>query len=164
MFTIRPATGSDSAAAASVVKTVFDEYGFTWEPEGYHADLYDLEKFYLSAGHRFWVAEDPSGKVVGTTALWVMKPDEERIEGCDCSLERLYLLPETRGQGLGRALMETTLVQAREMKLTAMEIWSDKRFLDAHRLYAKFGAEVIGDRICEDDPDRSEEWGLRLRL
>jgi hypothetical protein len=44
-----------------------------------------------------------------------------------------------------------------------MELWSDKRFGPAHRLYGQFGAEVVGDRIC-DDPDKSPEWGLRIDL
>jgi hypothetical protein len=42
-----------------------------------------------------------------------------------------------------------------------MEMWSDKRFEDAHRLYQKLGAEVVGERICHD-PDQSPEWGLLL--
>jgi hypothetical protein len=42
-----------------------------------------------------------------------------------------------------------------------MELWSDKRFEDAHRLYQKLGARVVGERICHD-PDQSPEWGLAI--
>lgn len=44
-----------------------------------------------------------------------------------------------------------------------MEIWSDKRFVEAHRLYQRLGAFVVADRICSD-PDNSPEWGLLLPL
>jgi hypothetical protein len=36
---IRLALAADSSAAAAVVRTVYDEYGFTWDEAGYHADL-----------------------------------------------------------------------------------------------------------------------------
>jgi hypothetical protein len=44
-----------------------------------------------------------------------------------------------------------------------MEIWSDKKLLDGHRLYEKVGAVLVGERLCHD-PDQSPEWGLVLDL
>jgi hypothetical protein len=44
-----------------------------------------------------------------------------------------------------------------------LKIWSDKRFADAHRLYERHGARVVGERV-HDDPDQSHEWGLVLDL
>ncbi len=86
-----------------------------------------------------------------------------RVLGADCSLERLYVHPEARGLGAGSALFLTTIEEARRRGRTVMEIWSDKKLENAHRLYGHFGAEVVGERIC-DDPDESPEWGLRLLL
>lgn len=179
-FLIRPATQADALGAAAVVKDVFDEYDFTWEPEGYHRDLYELESYYTARGHRFWVAEQ-AGKIVGTVALerfdriegpmgtLVEQVDPRfglsspRIAGCDCALDRLYVHPSARRQGLGLALFRTAVVAAKDLEHIALEIWSDKRFGEAHRLYQKEGAEIIGDRICHD-PDQSPEWGLMLRI
>jgi len=173
-FVIRPAAGTDSLAAAEVVRAVFEEYGFSWDPDDYCADLYDIQTHYLDEGAHFWVAEI-DGQVVGTTALerfeqlpgavgstWEMA-GKLRAGGADCSLERLYVHPASRGLGLGRALLETTLAKARESGRRAMEIWSDKKLLNAHRLYGHSGAILIGDRIC-DDPDKSPEWGFVLPL
>lgn len=173
-FSIRLATGGDSLAAAAVVQAVFSEYGFTWEAEGYHADLYDLDRYYLAVGDPFWVAER-EGVIVGTCALELFDPlpgkvgevaivdGKVRAGGADCSLERLYVHPTARRMGIGAALFETTLAEARQRGRQAMEIWSDKEFGDAHRLYERYGAVVIGDRIC-DDPDEAAEWGLVLPL
>jgi len=86
-----------------------------------------------------------------------------RIAGCDCSIERLYVHPDGRKRGAGKALMTRVMDDARAAGRRKMEIWSDKRFLDAHRLYERLGAVVAGERIC-DDPDVSPEWGLSLRL
>ena len=172
--TLRQAHCGDEPAIVQVVRTVYDEYGFTWDPEGYHRDLYDVPGHYLQPGHGFWVAEDPSGQVVGTVALHrfdrlplgeslVHFEGQSRVAGADCSLERLYVLPAARGSGVGGALFRLVIETARAEGRSRMEIWSDKRFESAHRLYLRHGAEIVGDRICQD-PDQSPEWGLRLDL
>ena len=153
--TIRPARSEDSAAAAAVVHAVYDEHGFTWEEGGYHADLEDVER----AFDAFWVAES-DGSVVGCVGL---RSDVLVLEGTDCSLERLYVLPDARGSGLGSALLQAAVAGARGLGFARMEIWSDKLLTEAHRLYERHGAEVVAERI-HDDPDASAEWGLVLGL
>jgi GNAT superfamily N-acetyltransferase len=172
---IRPAQASDSTQAAEVVRAVFEEYGFTWDAEDYNADLYDLEGHYLSRGFPFWVAEDPSGKVVATCALelfdrvpgefggTVFHEGKVRIAASDCSLERLYVHPGSRNEGLGSRLFEMTVAEALKQSRSVMEIWSDKKLTLAHRLYGRYGSLKAGDRIC-DDPDKSPEWGFALDL
>lgn len=171
---IRPARADDSPGVVATVRSVYEEYGFTWEAEGYHADLYDVEAHYTDKGHLFWVAEQ-GGAIVGTSALELFSPipgafaeknwldDNYRIGACDCALQRLYVRPECRRQGLGRQLFVQTIDHARAIDRRAMEIWSDKRFVDAHRLYEQFGAKLVGDRIC-NDPDKAPEWGLIIEL
>ena len=144
---VRPALSADSAAAAAVVKAVYDEYGFTWDEQGYHRDLRDVEGAYAA----FFVAE-LEGRIVGTAGL-----------SAQGSLERFYVLPEARGAGVGSALLAAVADEARRRGHTELEIWSDKRFTDAHRLYQRHGARVVGERV-HDDPDSSHEWGLRLEL
>ncbi|MCB8933251.1 MAG: GNAT family N-acetyltransferase [Fimbriimonadaceae bacterium] len=174
MPTIRRATAADSPDVVRVIRAVYDEFGFSWDPEAYHADLYDLEGHYFAKGYPFWVAE-ADGQVIGTSALAlfptvpgspgsvVQDGSARRLAGTDCALERLYVHPTARRAGAGTALLTATIAAARERRCAAMEIWSDKRFEDAHRLYGRLGAETVGDRICHD-PDQSPEWGLILPL
>ncbi|MDR3687818.1 MAG: GNAT family N-acetyltransferase [Fimbriimonas sp.] len=173
-FSIRQASGADSPGIVDVIRAVFDEYEFTWEPEGYHADLYALDAHYDGVCDRFFVAEI-EGRIVGTIALETFEPIPGvsgsvpvidgfyRVAGSDCSLERLYVHPDARRQGVGQALTEHIIALAQAEGRKQMEIWSDKRFGDAHRLYGRFGAAVVGDRICHD-PDQSPEWGLAIPL
>lgn len=144
---VRPARKADSTAAAAVVRAVFAEYGFTWDEDGYHADLRDVEAAYPA----FFVAE-LDGRIVGTAGL--------SEHG---SLERLYVLADARGTGAGSALLAAVADEARRRGHDRLEIWSDKRFEDAHRLYRRAGARVVGERV-HDDPDSSHEWGLALEL
>jgi GNAT superfamily N-acetyltransferase len=173
-FIVRSATSADIPGVVDTIRAVYDEYGFTWDETGYHADLYSLDKYYLDNGHLFAVAE-AEGVVVGTIALeffdvisgtqgeLVELQGEFRIAGCDCALNRLYVLPSARRIGIANALTQYVIQSATERNCQAMEIWSDKRFGPAHELYKKFGATVAGERIC-DDPDVSPEWGLLLIL
>jgi len=144
---VRPASAADSPAVAAVVRAVYDEFGFTWDEAGYHADLRDVEASYAA----FFVAEQ-HGRIVGTAGL--------TGHG---SLERLYVLLEARGSGAGSALLTAVAAEARRHGHNRLEIWSDKRFIDAHRLYERHGARVVGERV-HDDPDSSQEWGLVLEL
>ena len=160
--------------AAAVVRAVFEEYGFTWDEAEYCADLYDLEGAYLAQGNYFWVAE-ADGRLIGTCGLELFSrlPGEiqqkvqiegkVRAAGADCSLERLYVHPASRGIGVGSALISTCIETARRLGRTAMEIWSDKKLTNAHKMYGLYGAHEIGDRIC-DDPDESPEWGFVIPL
>jgi putative acetyltransferase len=174
-FSIRPARQEDSPEVVRVIKAVYDEYGFTWDAEEYHADLYDLKGHYVDHGCPFFVAELEPGRLAGTAALELFptipgaastlttQDDRVRIAGTDCSMERLYVDPEIRRLGIGRALAQELVTSAVEKTRKLMEIWSDKRFVMAHSLYESMGAKVIGDRICHD-PDQSPEWGLSLEL
>lgn len=144
---VRPARKADSAAAMAVVKAVYDEYAFTWDERGYHADLRDVEASYAA----FFVAE-LDGRIIGTAGL--------SKRG---SLERFYVLPDARGRGVGSGLLSAVADEARRRGHRRLEIWSDKRFEDAHRLYERHGARVVGERV-HDDPDSSHEWGLVLEL
>jgi putative acetyltransferase len=174
-YTIRPATQTDSPEVVRVIKAVYDEYGFSWDAEEYHADLYDIQGHYIEKGHPFFVAELEPGRLAGTAALDIYPaiPGDAstltsldgriRIAGTDCSMERLYVDPDIRRLGIGRALSLELVKSARDHQRKLMEIWSDKRFVKAHALYESMGAKMVGDRICHD-PDQSPEWGLSLAI
>ncbi|MCE9560318.1 MAG: GNAT family N-acetyltransferase [Armatimonadetes bacterium] len=172
---IRPARTGDEAGVIDAISAVYREYGFSWEPEGYHADLYDLAKHYPPPDQYFWVAE-LEGRVVATGALdlhsripgadaELISPDEglKRIGGTDCGLERVYVHPDFRRLGLGKALTMEAIEEAKARGCRAMEIWSDVKFTMAHSLYLGLGAQMVGTRLL-GDVDDSTEYGLFLLL
>lgn len=175
LWTIHRANGQDSEAAVDVVKQVYDEYGFGWFPETYHADLYDLDAAYIQKQYPFWIARLADGTPIGTVSLeWIHPPipgdfgiqiqdGYERIAGADCALNRLYVSPKARRLGVGRALTLAVMEEARLNKKKRLELWSDKRFDKAHQLYQSLGGKIVGDRICHD-PEQSPEWGLCIDL
>ena len=173
-MTLRPATAADSAAVAAVVEAVYTEYGFAWDPEGCQADLYDVGAHYLDRGHLLWVVADDLA-IQGVIGLKLFDPvpglvgsavemdGTLRLAGCDSALARLYVHPGAWHCGAGTELLRTALEAARHHRRQAVEIWSDKRFGEAHRLYRRSGARPVAERLIHD-PDPCEEWGLVIDL
>jgi ribosomal protein S18 acetylase RimI-like enzyme len=59
--------------------------------------------------------------------------------GLECYLAELYVTPARRGKGLGRALMEAALGEARGRGADSMDIGVDEPDLAARRLYESLG-------------------------
>jgi GNAT superfamily N-acetyltransferase len=59
--------------------------------------------------------------------------------GLECYLAELYVIPARRGKGLGRALMEAALQEARDRGADSMEIGVDEPDHVARHLYESLG-------------------------
>ncbi|HWP32058.1 MAG TPA: GNAT family N-acetyltransferase [Fimbriimonadales bacterium] len=155
---VRPYETNDADAVCSVIKTVFEEFGFPWLPNSANRDCYAIEKHYHERGGGFWVVE-VNGEVVGTCGY--IPHDNKR-----CELLRMYLLPQFRGQGLGKKIFNAVAKDAFSRGFLEMEIWSDKVLITAHNFYRSIGAIPIGERVCKDSDsgERWEEWGFLLDL
>lgn len=99
-FLIRDWEPSDRITAAEVIGSVLSEYGLPWEPRGADRDVVDVETFYQTVGGEFWVVEY-QGKVVGTSAYYPIERGENAVE-----IRKMYLLPEFRGKGIGKFLLQ----------------------------------------------------------
>lgn len=146
----------DRDAVVRVVRTVFEEYEFTWDDSDYFSDIRDPQTHYIEAGGMFWVARAEGvdnlqrGHVVGCVGLSTHEGFGE--------LHRMYLYREYRGRGIGRRLLDTGIDHLKSCGIRRMLLWSDVKFTDAHRLYERNGFKRIGERIC-DDPDANREYG-----
>lgn len=98
-FLIRDWQEKDRNNAANILHSVLTAYGLPWLPTTADRDAINVEDFYLSTGGEFWVVEK-QGKVVGTAAYYPVKRGEKAVE-----IRKMYLLPEARGQGLGKYLL-----------------------------------------------------------
>jgi ribosomal protein S18 acetylase RimI-like enzyme len=60
-------------------------------------------------------------------------------EGLECYLAELYVVPDRRGQGLGRALMEAAMKHAREQGADYMDLGTSEDDVAARGLYESLG-------------------------
>lgn len=142
---IEPVGYEAAAEVIELIHRVFDEYGFIWDPEDEFWDLLVEERAfpYRSPIGGMWVIRDEEGTVVGSVAA-------NRVDGPSVELHRLYLDSHLRGQGLGRKLFETAVEWARDHGAWRIELWSDTRFEDAHRLYERLGYVKTESRKLDD--------------
>lgn len=170
MLSIRPFENRDQDAVVHIIRTVFDEYGFGWEPDGYCLDVHDVPGHYGPPNNSFWVGE-LDGCVVGCGGLLTFQrlpgeigstvehEDQIRVAGTDCELMRLYVLPEGRGKGVGSGILQAILNDARRRGCSHMEIWSDFNLKEAHAMYHRLGAMTVGERLCPPQTKiRSGAW------
>ena len=67
-------------------------------------------------------------------------------DGLECYLAELYVVPDRRGQGLGRALMEKAMDVARAEGATYMELGTAEDDVAARALYESLGFDNRGGR------------------
>jgi putative acetyltransferase len=139
----------------ALIGGVFAEYGLTFDPAGYDADLTRILGTYCRVGGAFWVLEE-DGRVVGTIGVVPLSPAEAEIK-------RVYLDATLRGQGWGRGLVEHAMSWAAEHGHTRVRLWSDVKFERSHLMYERLGFARTGLRDC-DDIDRSREYGFEREL
>ncbi len=131
---VRAATDDDADAIIQLIEDVLSEFqGCVLKVDEEHPQLREPESAYRRLGGRFWVAEC-QGLICGTVVL--TPTDAPGVT----RLRKLFISQAARGRGLGRTLCELVERTARdEMGADMMMLYTDSRFLDAHRLYEYLG-------------------------
>ena len=112
------------------------------------------------------LAEDAEGTLLGYCKIGLACgfPDHARGQRV-MELKQLYTAPEATGQGIGGALMDWALEEARARGFedVILSVWSGN--FGAQRFYARYGFEKIADTFFMVGNQRDEEYlmGLRLR-
>ena len=137
-ITIRPLGDGDRAAW----ERLFADYAtfyMTSIPEGGFDRVWD---WIFDAGNDFWcdVATDDSGQVIGFTQYQLM---HRSLGGSMvCYLSDLYVDPDVRGSGAGRAMIDHVVEFARARGLPGVR-WLTQEFnYPARRLYDTYGPKT----------------------
>ena len=130
---IRPFTpGDQSAARRLVLEGLGERWG--WIDETRNPDLDDIAAHYVAPGHSFVVVER-GGELIGTGALVAVGAGGE-VAG---RIVRMSVAREHRGRGLGRALVEHLLDEARRRGYRRVLVETTREWHDAIRLYQRCG-------------------------
>jgi len=124
-----------------------EEYGWNGEYETLVSEI--VGKFRPAPGERCWIAE-MNGEPVG--AIFVVRADDTTAE-----LRMLHVEAFARGHGLGRLLVDTAIIYARDAGYKRLTLWTNDVLVAARRIYEttdftltkeekhhSFGKDLIG--------------------
>ena len=129
---VRPADASDAEAVGRLLHDFNSEFD---EPTPGPEALAERVRVLLAAGDTqiLIVGEGPDGLAVlrFREAIW--------DAALECYLAELYVVPDRRGKGLGRALMDAALDAARAEGATHMDLGTSEDDVAARALYESLG-------------------------
>src|SRR5579863_633933 len=131
---------AESPAQIAQARELFLEYaqslGFSLCFQNFDKELAGLPGDYVPPEGRLMLAAY-NGQLAGCVAL-------HRLESDICEMKRLYLRADFRGKGLGRALAERIIVEARQIGYQRMRLDTVEPIMkDAVAMYRKLGFEKI---------------------
>ena len=156
-ITIRKIEQRDNLAIAGVIRKVFREFGID-RPGTVYCDptTDDLYNLFKMPGSFYWIAED-DGKIIGGCGIYATSG---LPEGC-AELVKLYLLPEWRGKGIGRMLLEKSLESARISGYRQIYLESMPELGKAIGIYEKAGFRFIPARLGNSGHFSCDIWMIR---
>ncbi|HEY3521279.1 MAG TPA: GNAT family N-acetyltransferase [Rhodanobacteraceae bacterium] len=134
-FLIRPMEPRDDAAIAHIIRSVMPEFGASGPGFAIHdAEVDAMHASYSQPRSAYFVIES-GGRVLGGGGIAPLIGGDAEV----CELRKMYFLPEMRGRGAGRALMQRCLDAARDCGFRRCYIETLTGMDTAQALYAKSG-------------------------
>jgi len=136
---IRNIQPSDNAELAVIVRNTLTEFGANVPGTVYFDPTTDaLFELFQAPKSAYFIAEK-EGKLLGGGGIY---PTEGLPENT-CELVKMYLLPEGRGLGLGKTLINQCLQTARDFGFEQVYLETLPELKMAVKVYEKFGFEYL---------------------
>jgi ribosomal protein S18 acetylase RimI-like enzyme len=132
-FTIAPAEARDMPDIARLFRAYESHIGVDLSYQDFASEVASLPGRYAPPGGQLLIARDGNAAAIGCVALRAM-----HAPGC-CEMKRLFVTPEGRGLGLGRALAEAIIDEGRKLGYAELRLDTLPSMQDAIGLYRKLG-------------------------
>ena len=158
--TIRGADDGELDDVASLIVEAFAEYAARMSPDAWSSFAVDIANVRGRAGDaRVWVAER-GGRLVGTVTQY---SEWRGAQPGTMALRLLAVPPGDRSSGVGRALMEHCIAQARAGGKQRVALTTMSEMMFVRDLAAKLGFERQPALDHEPAPGvRAQGWALEL--
>jgi putative acetyltransferase len=129
----------DNKELADLIRTVFREFRIDRPGTVYFDPTTDnLYELFRAQGSVYWIAEE-NGVMAGGCGIF---PTPGLPDGC-AELVKFYLLPQWRGKGVGRALMEKCFESSKQLGYSKLYLESLPELSRAVSMYLKSGFRHI---------------------
>jgi len=138
-YTIRTIEPGDNKALAAIVRNTLAEFGANHPGTVYYDSSTDqLSEIFQEPRSVYYVALTEKG-LAGGAGIYPspgLPPDT-------CELVKMYLMPDARGLGLGRSLIEKALQFARENGYGKVYLETMPELKKAMTIYERFGFQYL---------------------
>lgn len=138
-FSIRPISPVDNPVLAKIIRNTLAEFGANHPGTVFYDVTTDaLYELFQTKGAVYFVAEI-NGEIVGGAGIY----PTDGLPAHTCELVKMYLLPNARGIGLGKTLIEKCLAYAKESGYRQVYLESMPELRQALKVYEKFGFNYL---------------------
>jgi putative acetyltransferase len=155
--TFRNIQKQDNPYLSKIVKGTLAEFGANHPNTVYYDPTTDtLYELFQKKGAAYFVAE-MNNEIVGGGGIY----PTDGLPTDTCELVKMYLLPQARGSGLGRTLIERCLIYAKEAGYKQVYLESMPELKQALKVYARFGFEYLKGPMGNSGHTGCSLWMLR---
>lgn len=142
----------------------------SWHRRHHHEDLHLIDQYFDSAAFEQELASLP-GKYASPKGQLLLATYNGVAAGCvalreldagACEMKRMFVYPEFHGKGIGRALAEALIGQARIAGYTHMLLDTSIRQNQALGLYQRLGFQVV--KPYYELPEEQRNWLVFMEL
>lgn len=154
---IRPIQLEDNQSIEAVVRFVFEEMNIPKEGTAYaDPQLKMMFEAYQKPRSAYFVIES-HGKIIGGAGVAQLDNEAGNI----CELQKMYFLPEARGLGLGKQLIDKCLQRAGEFGFESCYLETMPYMEAAQKLYKKSGFEYLDAPLGSTGHTSCPVWMLK---
>jgi putative acetyltransferase len=157
LLSIRPISATDDAAIAKIIRATLLEYGAAKAGTVYYDESTDrLSEIFAADGSIYYIAES-DGAVVGGAGIY----PTAGLPASTCELVKMYLLPQSRGLGIGSRLMRHCIDFAAGYGYGQLYLETMPELRHAVKLYEKTGFEQLNAPLGNSGHFGCDIWMLK---
>lgn len=138
-FTIRAIAQADNPLIAKIIRATLEEFGANKPGTVYYDATTDhLFELFETEGAGYFIAEQ-DGVMLGGGGFF----HSDGLPEDTCELVKMYLLPESRGKGIGAAIINKSMEVAKQSGFKKMYLETMPELKRAITAYEKFGFEYL---------------------
>ncbi len=156
---MRPVQRGDNLALAMVIRQVMTEYGVAEDACAAQGSEVDgmWEAYQGDRAAYYVVTEEGGHEILGGGGFGPLPGADDSI----CELRKMYLLPTARGRGMGQALLDRCLDEARARGYVRCSLVTTASMVEARRLYERAGFRPLEEPLGTPGYTACDRWFVR---
>jgi len=156
-FTIREIKPGDNPKIAKAIRAILIEYGVPKVGTAYADKILDTLFDAYDIENAIYYVVEKNGEIYGGAGIKQL----DNYKGKVCELQKMYFLPEARGIGLGKKMMDICLQKATSFGFEKCYLETLPYMKEARKLYRKVGFKDLDAPMGDTGHYSCNLWMLK---